>query len=137
MADGEVREVRQRAEEVFRQLAPEGVQPPWVAVADLAPTLGRHIQHGLGSIMARPVLDLRTRELTTICMLAAIGGCEPQLAFHVGGALQAGASVAEIVEALTQVSLYAGLPRTLNALSVARQVFAERDLLAATGQPDN
>jgi 4-carboxymuconolactone decarboxylase len=109
-------------ERVFAALAPEGAVPPWEAIADLAPALGAQVRQGLGAIMARPQLDLRTRELATVCMLAALGGCEPQLQFHVGGALRAGATPGEVIEAISQVYLYAGFPRTLNALQVARKV---------------
>ena len=113
-----------RGEEVFRELAPDGAAPPWDGLADLAPALGAEVRHLLGSVMGRPGLDLRTREIATICMLATLGGCEPQLAFHIGGALRAGAKPGEVIEALTQVSLYAGVPRALNAMQVARQAFA-------------
>jgi 4-carboxymuconolactone decarboxylase len=111
---------------VFAQLAPQGAVPPWQALADFAPALGAQVRHSLGAIMARPQLDLRTRELATVCMLAAIGGCEPQLEFHIGGALRAGATPAEVVEAISQVYLYAGFPRTLNALQVARKALADQ-----------
>lgn len=79
--------------------------------------------------MSRPALDLRTRELTTISMLAALGNAEPQLAFHTAGAIRAGATVAEVLEALMQVALYAGVPRTLNALAVARRALVEAGAL--------
>jgi 4-carboxymuconolactone decarboxylase len=115
-------------DEVFRRLATAGATAPWESLADLAPALGAEVRHSLGAVMGRPGLDLRTREIATICMLAALGGCEPQLAFHIGGALRSGASVGEVVEALTQVSLYAGFPRTINAMQVARQVFEEQGL---------
>jgi 4-carboxymuconolactone decarboxylase len=114
-----VSERRGTALAVFRRIAPEGAPPPWEALADLAP--------GLGAVLGRPGLDLRTRQLTTICVLAALGGDEAQLEFHIGGALRAGATPREVVEALTQVSLYAGIPRAINAMAVARRVLAERD----------
>jgi 4-carboxymuconolactone decarboxylase len=98
--------------------------------------LGGEVEHSLGAVMARPQLDLRTRELATVCMLAALGGCEPQLEFHIGGALRAGASGAEVVEAITQVYLYAGFPRTLNAMNVARKVFAEHGVIVDTAAAD-
>ncbi|TCO62287.1 carboxymuconolactone decarboxylase family protein [Actinocrispum wychmicini] len=114
--------VSHQAVEVFRRFAPADAVPPWEGLADFAPALGDQVRHGLGSVLARPELDLRTRELLTICMLAVLGDCEPQLEFHVGGAIRAGATPTEVVEALTQVSLYAGLPRALNAITVARRV---------------
>lgn len=115
-----------RAVEVFGALAPEGAAPPWESVADLAPALGDFVRQGLGGLLGGPGLDLRTRELATVCILAAMGGADAQLAFHVAGALRAGASGTEVAEAVAQVALYAGIPRALNGLAVARPVLAEQ-----------
>lgn len=112
-------------EQVFATLAGPGDRAPWEVLGDFAPALGEHIRHGLGSLVARPGLDLRTRELVTVALLAALGDCEPQLAFHTAGALRAGASAEQIVETLMQVSIYAGVPRTLNAIAVARKSLAD------------
>ncbi|MFI9012121.1 carboxymuconolactone decarboxylase family protein [Actinosynnema sp. NPDC053489] len=117
------------AEEVFGRLAPPGATPPWEGVADLDPGLASFIEHGLAEVLGGPGLDLRTRQLVTIAVLAAAGGCEPQLAFHVGGALRIGVPRDEVVAAVTQVSLYSGIPRVLNALAVVRKVFAEHGLV--------
>ena len=114
--------IAKRAVEVFGELAPEGATPPWETVADLTPALGAFVRQGLGGLLAGPGLDLRTRELATVCMLAAMGGADAQLSFHVSGAMRAGASSAEVVEALAQVAIYAGIPRALNGLAVARDV---------------
>jgi 4-carboxymuconolactone decarboxylase len=35
----------------------------------------------------------------------------------------------EIVEAITHTAVYCGFPKALNAIFVAKRVFAERDLL--------
>jgi 4-carboxymuconolactone decarboxylase len=118
-------EVFHRGAEVLDRLSGGTVPPPWESFADIAPVLGNQVGHAFGAIMSRPGLDLRVRELLTVGVLAAIGGCEPQVAFHVGGALRAGATAAEVVETLTQVSVYAGVPRALNAVAAARPVFAE------------
>lgn len=112
-------EIAARATAVFRTLAAEGEAAPWESLETLAPALGAHIRHGLGTLVGRSGLDLRTRELVTVGILAAVGGCDPQLAFHTGGALRAGATADEVIETLMQVSVYAGIPRTLNALAVA------------------
>jgi 4-carboxymuconolactone decarboxylase len=107
--------------QVFARLAGDGEVPPWEPLAGVAPALGGYIEYGIANLLGRPSLDLRTRELATVCMLAALGGLEPQLAFHAAGAVRCGATPAEVVEAVSQVSLYAGIPRTLNALAVVRQ----------------
>lgn len=126
MNEDSLETVFRRGAAVLAALSDEGVPAPWVSFADVAPTLGHEVGHAFGAIIARSGLDLRTREITTVCMLATLGGSEPQVAFHVGGALRAGASAPEIVEALTQVSVYAGVPRALNALAAARPVFVRR-----------
>jgi len=118
-------QTNRRGDEVFAQLSAPDTAAPWEGLADFAPTLGAQVRQSLGAVMARPPLDLRTREPVTICLLGALGGCEGHLAFHIGGALRAGARAEEVVEALTQVSMYAGFPRAINAINVARQVFAE------------
>ena len=53
----------------------------------------------------------------------------PQLEVHVNGALNAGLTPSEIVEALLQSVVYCGVPRAVNATLVAKKVFAERNLL--------
>jgi 4-carboxymuconolactone decarboxylase len=50
------------------------------------------------------------------------------MAFHMGGALRVGARPEEVVEALTLVSVCAGLPRGINAMRVAREVLAKMDI---------
>ncbi|MFC5911228.1 carboxymuconolactone decarboxylase family protein [Streptacidiphilus monticola] len=120
------------AADVFRRLSGPGEAPPWAPLEEDAPGLGALIREGLGGILAGPRLDLRTRELATVCMLAALGGCEPQLAFHARGALRAGATPEEVVEAVAQVAVYAGVPRTLNALAVVRPALS---LSAASPAP--
>ena len=96
---------------------------------DVSPALGEQVLLGFGEIYARPQLSPRDRQLVTLGMLAALGGCEPQLEVHVGVSLNVGLSAAEIVEALLQSSAYCGFPRALNATFVAKRVFAERGLL--------
>jgi 4-carboxymuconolactone decarboxylase len=124
-----------RGAALFARLAPEGASPPWVAFEDVTPLLGRQTAYAFGTIIARPGLDLRTREIATVCMLAVLGGSEAQVTFHTGAALRAGANAPEIVEALTQVSVYAGIPRALNAAAAARQAFADNGVSATAPAP--
>jgi 4-carboxymuconolactone decarboxylase len=95
---------------------------------DIAPDLARYIvEFGFGDIYSRPGLSLRDREIATVAALTALGTATPQLRVHLHGALNVGVDRDEIVEVLIQMALYAGMPAALNAVSVARQVFAERD----------
>lgn len=96
------------------------------SLADISPDLGRYIvEFGFGEIYSRPGLTLPQRELATISMLAAMGNAQPQLKVHLAAALNVGLSRTEIVEAMIQVSLYAGFPAALNGLFAAKEVFAE------------
>jgi 4-carboxymuconolactone decarboxylase len=97
------------------------------ALADVCPDLGKYIiEFGFGDVYSRPGLSLRERELVTIGALAALGNAAPQLKVHVAAGLHVGLSQEEILEALIQVSLYAGFPAALNGVFAAKEVFAER-----------
>ena len=92
----------------------------------LAPEGQEHIQDYLsafcfGDIYTRGVLDLKTRELLTLCIISALGGCESQVKSHVQGNLSVGNSKQTLVDAMTQCLPYMGFPRTLNALACINQ----------------
>jgi len=93
---------------------------------ELHPDLpGYVVASGFADVYARPGLDLARRQLVTVAALATLGGCERQLATHIRGALNVGVPAEEVFEALLQLSLYAGVPRALNAIRVLREVEAE------------
>ncbi|MEU7434992.1 carboxymuconolactone decarboxylase family protein [Streptomyces sioyaensis] len=56
------------------------------------------------------------------------------LGFHLNAALNIGISPKEVVEAIVQTTAYAGFPRALNAISVAKRVFAERGVSAVEAE---
>ena len=85
-----------------------------------------HIQRFLsancfGDHYTRNSLDLRTRELLTFATLAALGGCEPQLAGHVAGNLAVGNDRQVLIATITQLLPFIGYPRSLNALRVINE----------------
>jgi 4-carboxymuconolactone decarboxylase len=95
-------------------------------IRDLAPDLADWIiDFSYGDVMSRPGLDKRTRQLATIAALTALGHAQPQLKVHITGALNVGCRPAEIVEVIMQMAVFAGFPAALNALTVAREAFAE------------
>jgi len=97
------------------------------SLADIAPDLGRYVvEFGFGDIYSRPGLDLRSREIATVAALAAMGNAAPQLKVHIHAALNVGVSQTEVVEVIIQMVAYAGFPAALNAMAVAKEVFAER-----------
>jgi 4-carboxymuconolactone decarboxylase len=86
----------------------------------------KHIQDYLsafcfGDIYTRSGLDLKTRELLTLCILSALGGCESQVKSHVQGNLSVGNSKDLMIEAITQCLPYMGFPRTLNVLNCVNE----------------
>lgn len=99
------------------------------AIAALHPDIARYtVEFAYGDVYARPGLTLAQRQLATVAALAALGNAAPQLRFHIGGALNAGCTPTEIVEACIHLTVYAGFPAALNALTATRQVLAERGL---------
>ena len=97
------------------------------SLESVAPDVGRLIvEFAFGEIYPRGGLSVQERELITIASLLTAGGCEPQLEVHVNGALNVGVPQEKIVEAFIQCIPYTGFPRVLNALFVAKTVFAER-----------
>jgi len=101
------------------------------SLADISPALGHHVAaFAFGDIYDRPDLDPRSRQLVTLGVLTALGGCEPQLKVHIGAALNVGLRPEEIIEALLHAAVYCGFPRALNATFVAREVFSARGVTA-------
>ncbi len=74
-----------------------------------------------GDVWQRDGLDLKTRSLITVAMLTALGK-QHELKGHVRGALNNGATVAEIQEVLLHASIYCGLPAAVEAFRSAAEV---------------
>jgi 4-carboxymuconolactone decarboxylase len=86
-----------------------------------APGDQQHIQRLLsancfGDHLTRNGIDLPTRELLTFSMLAALGGCDPQVRAHVAANVRVGNDRARLIDVVTQLLPYIGYPRALNAL---------------------
>lgn len=97
-------------------------------LAGIAPDLGRYIvEFGYGDIYSRPGLDLKSREIATVAALTALGNAAPQLKVHINAALNVGVTKTEIVEIIIQMVAYAGFPAALNAMALAKEVFAARE----------
>ncbi|AFS71753.1 MULTISPECIES: carboxymuconolactone decarboxylase family protein [Exiguobacterium] len=96
------------------------------SLKDIAPAVGEWItDFAYGEVYSRNGLVNRDRAIVTIASLVT-QGTEPQLALHINTGLTAGLTGNEIVEAIMHLVPYTGFPRVLNALEVAKVVFAER-----------
>ncbi|MGO3884982.1 MAG: carboxymuconolactone decarboxylase family protein [Mycetocola sp.] len=83
------------------------------------------LEFNFGDVNSRPGLSLRDRELITLGVLATLGGVDPQLRGHTRGALNAGATAEEVIEAVIHTVQYIGFPRALNAISVVTDALVE------------
>lgn len=102
------------------------------AMNGIAPDLGRYIvEFAFGDIYCRDGLDLQEREIVTLSSLLTQGGCEAQLDVHINGALNVGLAPKKIIEVFLQCIPYTGFPRVLNAVFVAKKVFAARGIVVA------
>ena len=77
-----------------------------------------------GEIWSRPNLDLRTRSLCSIAVLAGLGRVNA-LDLNIRMALNNGASKTEIIEVFFQVGIYAGFAAAWDGLTMADKVFRE------------
>jgi 4-carboxymuconolactone decarboxylase len=84
------------------------------------------IEWAMAGIMARPGLDLLTREYLVIASCVTLGHATPQLRAHIESALKLGATPEQIVEVILQVMFYAGGAAVANALKTADEVFKAR-----------
>src|SRR5512147_887705 len=65
------------------------------------------VDWALGGVMARPGLDMVTRQLVVIAACVTLGHVQPQLRAHVESALQIGASREQVIETILQLTFYA------------------------------
>lgn len=91
------------------------------------PEESRHINLWLaancfGEFYTRGGLTLAERELVTFCFLAALGGCEPQLASHVTANIRLGNDRLFLVAIISHCLPFNGYPRSLNALACVKKV---------------
>jgi len=75
-----------------------------------------------GDYLTRGGIGLPVRELLTFALLAALGGCDPQVRGHVAANLHVGNSRQSLLGVLTALVPFIGYPRTLNALAAVNEV---------------
>ena len=93
----------------------------------LSPDLERLVMGTIGGeVWNRPGLDLRTRSLCSIAILAGLGRINA-LELNIRMALNNGASREEIVETFFQVAVYAGFAAAWDGLARADEVFRAID----------
>jgi 4-carboxymuconolactone decarboxylase len=92
-------------------------------VGDFAPKLAQLTDDVLfGDVWERAELSPRDRSLVTVAALIANGNTE-QLTGHLSRAKQNGLSETELAEMIIHLAFYAGWPRAMSAVKIAREVF--------------
>lgn len=102
-------------------------------LGDFAPEFVRLTDDVLfGQVWSPAELSPRDRSLVTITSLVTAGNTE-QLMAHIPMGLANGLTGEEFKEAITHVDFYAGWPRAVSALTLARQLRADETSAAEEG----
>jgi 4-carboxymuconolactone decarboxylase len=108
---------------------PTPASPPSPAqqlIGDTAPKLVELTDQVLfGDVWERPELSPRDRSLITVSALVALYRLE-QLPGHLRRALANGLTEQELAEAITHLAFYAGWPKAMAAMTVAKETFQNR-----------
>jgi 4-carboxymuconolactone decarboxylase len=99
------------------------LSPAQKLVGDFAPKLAELTDDVLfGDVWERAELSKRDRSLITVAALIANGNTE-QLTGHLNRAKDNGLSETELAEVIIHLAFYAGWPRAMSAIKIARDVF--------------
>ena len=91
---------------------------------EISPDLERLIlEFVAGRIWTRPRLDLKTRSLSTVAALTALGRTSA-LELNIRMALGNGATKEDVLEIMLHMAPYAGFPAVWDAMKIAARVFA-------------
>ena len=102
---------------------PQEISRAQQLMGDFAPKLAELTDEVLfGDVWRRPELSPRDRSLITVAALIANGNTA-QLSSHLQRARANGITESELAEVMTHLAFYAGWPRAISAILVAKEVF--------------
>ena len=106
----------------MENFSPKGFEALW-------PTMPKEVMEMMfGNTVNKDGLDAKTRLLLTLAGLTCQGAqADAAVRQTVRHALEAGARKQEIVEAIGQMSVFAGIPAMTRALELAQAVFDEQE----------
>lgn len=97
--------------------------PAQKMIGDFAPKLVQLNDDVLfADVWERKELPPRDRSLITVSSLIT-GGNTEQLGFHLNKAKENGLTEEELVEVITHLAFYAGWPKAMSAIMIAKQLF--------------
>jgi len=110
------------------------------SLKDISPDLGQYIiEYVFGDVYTRTAINDKEREIAVVAAMTALGNAAPQLKVHMHAALNVGCSPTEVIQVVVQTAPYAGIPASLNALELFKEVLKERNIqfsgVAQTSQP--
>lgn len=108
--EGDAQQWKSRGLALGRQVYSEEFERLMTHLRGLSPELAEWmVVEGYGKVLSRPGLGAKERELCAIATLL-VSGWERQLRSHIRGALNVGATVAEVEEVILQLRPLMGLP---------------------------
>ena len=108
-------------------LGDDHVERSWSKITDFDEDFQRYITEvAWGSVWSRDGLDLKSRHMVTIAILAALGR-EHELKLHMGASPNTGITPEDMQEVLLHVAAYAGIPAANSAFAIAKKLYAEGD----------
>ena len=97
------------------------------SVGPVAPGLAQYTNDVLfKDLWRRPALSARDRSLVTIAALIAAGDAQ-QIGFHIERGMANGLSRTEVSEAVTHLAFYAGWPKAMSAVPIAKAAFEAKE----------
>ncbi|WP_163853240.1 carboxymuconolactone decarboxylase family protein [Paenibacillus elgii] len=116
-------------ENLLNEFYEDGIKGVIDGLNKIAPHIGRYIIEGYGQYFSNSILNHQQREMVTLATLISLGDCAAQLKWHINFSLNIGITPNQIIEIMTHCIPFSGFPRSLNAVNVAKQVFAEHGLV--------
>lgn len=116
-----------RGFEVLSQVGGVNFDAALNAVAEVSPDLARLVvEYGYGDVLARPNLDLVTREALTVASLIVQGNHPLPTRYHIDGFLNVGGTPEALVELCFLAIGLCGFPAAIDTTAVIRDVLRER-----------
>lgn len=101
------------------------------AFADVGTALPELVEElAFGRVLSQPGLDVPTRQLITVGVLAALG-TEAQLKFHVQASRRVGVSDEALEDVMYLLLVYGGYPRAINGMMVVRDTQGATEALSS------
>lgn len=117
----------ERGKKVLEQLTGQPETGPKRGYSAFSPEIDVFLkEHLFADIFERDVLSYTDRELTTIAVLASIGGVEPMLQGHLGICLHIGLTEPQLQQALLLIEANVGKAEAEAGRAVLAQVLASR-----------